>query len=192
MPEPHALSKPPRYSGVAIGLHWLVAVLIGANVFLALSVDSWPKDWTRPVIDLHKSIGITVLGLAVLRLLWRLGHPPPPLPHHYPKVERVAANVVHIALYVLIFALPISGWLHDSAWKDAASHPMSLYGLVPWPRIGPIMNLDPATKEQLHTVFFTIHQWLAYGIYGLFALHVGAALKHQWIDRQPELQRMFP
>jgi cytochrome b561 len=183
---------PVRYSGVAIALHWLIAALIAANLVLIWFVDSWPKDWTRPVIDTHKSIGITVMGLALLRLLWRAGHPPPPLPDAYPPIERRGALAAHVLLYVLIVAIPLSGWLHDSAWKDAASHPMSLFGLIPWPRIGPIMDMAPAAKEQLHTAFFALHQWLAYGLYALFILHVGGTLKHQFIDKEPELQRMLP
>jgi cytochrome b561 len=192
MTQTDPLARPARYTGVAIALHWLVAVLIGGNLVLVWFVDDWPKDWTRPVIDLHKSIGITVLGLALLRLLWRVGHPPPPPPPGYSRLERLAALAAHLGLYVLILSIPLSGWLHDSAWKDAPTHPMSLYGLVPWPRIGAIMTLPADQKEALHKSFFALHQWLAYGLYGLFALHVAGALKHQFIDREPELQRMLP
>ena len=69
---------------------------------------------------------------------------------------------------------------------------MKLFWLVPWPRIAPIANMAPAAKEHFHDVFFAVHKWLAYVLYALFALHVGGALKHQWLDRQPELQRMLP
>ena len=185
-------SADQRYTGVAMILHWTVAVLILANLVLVWFVDKWPQNWTRPVIDAHKSIGITVLGLVLLRLLWRAAHPPPPLPKNYPRWERLAAHAAHAALYVLILAIPLSGWLHDSAWKDAPTHPMKLFWLVPWPRFSAISHLDPVFKEQVHDVFFAIHKWLAYVLYALFALHVGAALKHQWIDREPELQRMLP
>ncbi len=88
--------------------------------------------------------------------------------------------------------MPLSGWLHDSAWKDAPTHPMTLFGLVPWPRIGWVMGLEPGLKEQMHDRFFLVHAWAAYGLYALFALHVVGALKHQWIDREAELQRMWP
>jgi len=180
-----------RYTGTAIVLHWLVAGLIIVNVGLALAVDHLPDAAVRPAIDLHKSIGITVLGLALLRLLWRAAHAPPPLPHHYPRWQRRSAHAAHAALYLLILALPLSGWLHDSAWKDAATHPLRLFSLIDWPRFGPIMRLPAHTKEGLHSVFGTVHTWLGYGLYGLFALHVGGALKHQFIDREPELQRMM-
>jgi cytochrome b561 len=125
-----------------------------------------------------------------MRLLWRAGHAPPPLPPEYPRWERRAAALAHAALYLLIFAIPVSGWLHDSAWKDAPSHPMRWFNLFEWPRIPLILHLDPATKETAHTLFGAMHTWTGYLLYGLLALHVGAALKHQWIDKQPELRRM--
>jgi cytochrome b561 len=181
-----------RYTGVAMFFHWLIAALMIVNVALGISADSLPDNWVRPVVDTHKSIGITVLGLGLLRILWRLGHTPPPLPARYPRWEKFSAHAVHFALYALILALPISGWLHDSAWKDAATHPMQLFNLVPWPRISFIMNLDPQTKEMAHKVFGAIHTKLGYVFYLLLALHIAGALKHQFVDKEPELQRMTP
>ena len=181
-----------RYTRTAMLLHWLVALLIVANVTLVWTLGWFPEGMVRPAIDTHKSIGITVLGLALLRVLWRLSHPPPPLPRSYPRLERVGAHAAHLVLYALIFGLPLSGWIHDSAFKDAPAHPLYLFGLVPWPRIGPIMALDPATKERVHALWFQIHSWLGYGLYALFALHVAGALKHQFIDREPEIDRMLP
>ncbi|WP_158815128.1 cytochrome b [Methylocapsa sp. S129] len=181
-----------RYSRTAMILHWIIAVLILANIILVYIVDHLPDDYVRPVIDTHKSIGITVLGLAILRLLWRYAHRPPPLPASYRPWERISASAVHIVLYVLIFAIPISGWMHDSAFKDAALYPMRLFGLVSWPRISLIANVEPQTKEFLHNLFGAAHRWLGYGLFGLFALHVIGAMKHQFWDREPELQRMVP
>jgi cytochrome b561 len=181
-----------RYTRTAIALHWMIALLIVINVTLGLSADYLPDDWVRPVIDTHKSIGITVLGLAIMRVLWRLTHRAPPLPREYPRWERWVAHLAHLALYVLIFALPLSGWLHDSAWKDAATHPMYLFGIIPWPRIGWVMDLEPVAKERLHDQFDALHTWFGYVLYGVFALHVVGALKHQWFDRESELQRMLP
>lgn len=179
-----------RYTRTAVVLHWLVALLIVVNVVLIWSIDLWPEAWVRPVIDTHKSTGITVLGLVLLRMLWRAAHPPPPMPAHYARWERLGAHIAHGALYALIVLLPLSGWLHDSAWKDAATHPMRLFGLVPWPRIGVIASIDPVTKEALHGLFGFIHTAFGYVLYGLLALHIGGALKHQFVDRDPELQRM--
>ncbi len=179
-----------RYTGVAIVLHWVIAVLILANVALALSVDALPDGWVRPVIDTHKSIGMTVLGLVLLRILWRVSHAPPPLPQVYPRWERLAAHVGHALLYLVILAIPISGLMHDSAWKNAPNQPLRWFNLFPLPRIQAIMDLDPVTKERLHTTFGTLHSWSGYVLYGLLALHIGAALKHQFIDKHAELQRM--
>ncbi len=186
------MTLPQRYTRPAIALHWLVAILIGVNLALVWSVDFVPDAYTRPIINTHKSIGITVLGLAVLRLLWRLSHEPPPLPTTYKLWERRVSHWAHIVLYVLIFALPLTGWLHDSAWKAAATHPFYLFGAVPWPRIGWIMNLDPATTETLHGLFGETHSALADILYVFVVAHILGALKHQFIDREPELQRMMP
>ncbi|MGY6124198.1 cytochrome b [Paraburkholderia strydomiana] len=185
-------TAPSRYTRTAITLHWLIALLIICNVALALSADSLPDDWVRPVINTHKSIGITVLGLALLRILWRVSHKPPPLPREFPSWEKVAAHLAHFLLYLLMIGLPLSGWLHDSAWKDAATHPMRLFDLFLWPRIGYVMNLDPALKETLHDRFGALHTWLGYALYALLAMHIGGALKHQWIDRKSVLKRMMP
>ncbi len=172
-------------------LHWLVAVLIIVNVALALSADFWPGEWRRSVTDTHKSIGITVLGLAVLRLLWRATHRPPPLPRSYSRWERIGSGFAHAGLYLLILALPISGWLRESASRGAG-HPMLLFGLVPWPRFGFITTLPDPAKEQWHGLFAAAHNSFAYVLYALLALHVLGALKHQFIDREPEVQRMWP
>jgi len=181
-----------RYTRAAIGLHWIIAVLMVANAALALSVDFWPDAWARPVIDMHKSIGITVLGLVALRVLWRAGHAPPPLPAAYPRWERWTAHAGHGALYLIMIALPLSGWMHDSAWKDWLSHPMRLYGVMPWPRIGLIADAPPDAKERMHDAFGALHHWVGYGFYVLLAAHVISALKHQFLDHEPELRRMWP
>ena len=186
------MHMPERYTRIAIAFHWIVAVLIVVNVALGLGAESLPDDRIRLAVDTHKSIGITVLGLVTMRLLWRLTHRPPPLPARYPAWERIGAHVAHAALYVLLFALPLSGWLHDSAWKDAAAHPMTLFGIVPWPRLGWVMETDPVTKELLHDRFGALHAWAGYLLDALVAVHVLGALKHQWIDREPEVQRMLP
>ncbi len=173
-------------------LHWLIALLITINVVLALSADSLSAAGARSVVDLHKSIGITVLGLAILRVLWRFARRPPDMPIHYLGWERRLAHLVHALLYFLLFALPISGWMHDSAWKDAATHPMHLYGLIEWPRIAYIEHIDPVLRERLHDQFGNWHTWFGYALYALVALHILGALKHQFIDHHAEFQRMWP
>ena len=179
-----------RYKRIAVVLHWLIATLMIGNVTLGLSVDFLPDPWIRSVIDTHKATGITLLGLVLLRLLWRATHSPPPWPARYANWERRGAAIAHVGMYALMLALPVSGWLHDSAWKDAATHPMRLFGLVPWPRISAISNLEPTLKETLHTLFGVWHRDFGYVLYAMVMLHVMAALKHQYLDGEPELQRM--
>lgn len=181
-----------RYTRTAMLLHWLVALLILANLAIVWTIGFYADEAVRPAINLHKSLGLTVLGLAILRLLWRLGHAPPPLPRSYPRIERLGAHAAHILLYALIFGLPLSGWIHDSAFKDAAAHPLMLFGVIPWFRIGWIADLPPDVKERVHDTWFAIHGYLAYALYALLALHILGALKHQWIDGENELGRMLP
>ena len=181
-----------RYTGPAILLHWLIALAILLNVVLAWIWPHLADAQVRPAIDTHKSIGITVLGLAIMRLLWRATHRPPPLPATYKPWETRASHAAHWTLYLLIFAMPLTGWIMDSAYKDAATHPMFWFGLFQWPRIAAILHLDPPLRDAIHDGFGAAHAWLSYLLYALFALHVAAALKHQWLDREPELQRMLP
>ena len=181
-----------RYTRVAMLFHWLVAAGIVANVALAWTWPYLGDERVRPAIDTHKSIGITILGLAILRVLWRLTHRPPPFPTRYQLWERRVSGAVHGLLYALIFVMPLTGWIMDSAYKDAASHPMALFGLVPWPRIGAIMALDPATKLRVHDLFGAGHYYASWALYALVGLHVAGALKHQLVDRHRELQRMWP
>jgi cytochrome b561 len=181
-----------KYTKIAVLLHWLIALLIICNIVLGLGSQYVPDADVRPMIDLHKSLGISVLGLAFIRFFWRFNHSPPPFPADYPKWEQNLAHTAHVALYVLIFAMPITGWIHDSAWSAAASHPMLLFWVIPWFRLSFITSLDPATKEMVHTLFGRVHTALSYALYGVLGLHVLGALKHQLIDKQAELQRMLP
>ena len=180
-----------RYSRPAIILHWVIGLLMIVNVGLGLTFTLFGDDNIRPLINTHKSIGITILGLAIMRLLWRATHKPPPLPATYKPWERRASHAVHGLLYILIFALPLSGWFHDSAWKMAGEIKMFYFGLFEWPRIGWIMDMEPLAKENLHSILGAVHENLGFALYALFFLHVGGALKHQFFDKERELQRMW-
>ncbi len=181
-----------RYTRIAILFHWLIAFGILFNVMLAWLWPFLPDEQVRPAIDWHKSIGITLLGLAIMRLLWRFAHSPPPLPGGLQRWEVRLSKITHILLYVIMIGLPLTGWIMDSAWKDAATHPMIMFNQFEWPRIASIMQLDPATKLQVHDIFGAAHGLLGKLLYLLFFLHVGGALKHQFLDKEPELQRMWP
>jgi cytochrome b561 len=178
-----------RYTRTAIVLHWLVALGIIINVTLAWVWPHVADEQVRPLIDKHKAIGVTILGLAVLRLLWRMTHRPPTMPAGYAKWEVTTAHIVHWGLYFVIFAMPLTGWIMDSAYEHAATTPMSYFGLFEWPRLGFIMNLPPDSKKWVHDTFGEAHGLIAYLVYTLFVLHVAGALKHQ-MQGAKELERM--
>ena len=180
-----------KYTRTAVLLHWAIAVFIVINVALAIGSGYVPDADVRPMLDLHKSIGITTLGLVILRVIWRLTHRPPALPARYAPWEVAAAHAAHYTLYALIIAMPVTGWVHDSAWSAAASHPMKLFWSIPFFRLPFITDLDPATKKTVHHLFGALHTYLSYALYGVVGLHVLGALKHQFLDRQPEIQRMW-
>ena len=181
---------PARYTGTAIALHWIVALLVIVNVGLAWAWPLAADDMVRPLINTHKSIGITLLLLVTMRLLWRLTHRPPALPDHHKPWEKRAAHTAHILLYVIMFALPLSGWIMDSAWAKAADNPNFWFGLFEWPRLGFIMTLDPVTKKSVHGLFGEMHEIAGYILYFLVVVHIGGALKHQFLDKDRELARM--
>ncbi len=180
-----------RYTKPAIWLHWIIGVLIIGNLAGAFLSEAFGEGNIRFMIDTHKSVGLTVLGLALMRLIWRLTHRPPPLPAHYKSWERRASHVVHWVLYFLIFALPVTGWMHDSAWKAAPEIPLTWFGLFELPRLPWIMNMEAGAKEVFHSMMGERHEVLGFALIALILLHVGAALKHQFVDRERELQRMW-
>ncbi len=183
---------PARYSDVAIALHWLIALLILGNIGLAWYFNSLTGlDRVAPT-QLHKSIGITVLLLTVLRVLWRLAVKPPPLPAGTPTWERLAAGAVHAGFYVIMLGLPLTGWFMVSASPLIHAFPIRLYGLVEWPAIGPLTTLPHDQMHQTHEAFETGHKLLVKLTYGLVVLHVGAALMHQFVRRDVIVSRMIP
>lgn len=181
---------PARYTGVAIAFHWIIAVLMITNIALAWAWPVAPDEAVRPLINNHKSIGITVLALVSMRLLWRLTHRPPALPDHHQPWEKRAAHSAHMMLYVIMFALPLSGWIMDSAWEKAADNPNFWFGLFEWPRLGFIMGMDAPSRKEVHGLFGEIHEIAGYILYFLVVVHIGGALKHQFIDKDRELSRM--
>ena len=170
-----------HYTRTAISLHWLMALLIVGNLTLGYYMSGLKfSPATLKLINYHKWIGITVLGLAAARLLWRLSHRPPPLPQRLPAWQKGTAHAVHWLLYGLFFAVPLLGW----AYSSAAGFPIVYLGLIPLPDlIGP----DKALAEQLET----LHGWFAYGLAAVVALHVLAALKHGFEEPFNYLQRML-
>lgn len=192
IPVPSPVIGQTRYNAVAMGLHWLIAILLITNIAIAWYFNTLTGLPKIPPVQLHKSIGITVLMLSVLRLAWRLAVPPPPLPASVTGWERLAAGTVYVLFYVVMLGMPLTGWAFSSASRLIQIYPITLYGLVHWPAIAPLANLPPGQMHAAHAVFLNAHQLLAKLAYGLIVLHVGAALRHQFIKRDEVMSRMVP
>lgn len=185
---PRSLS---RYSAVAIALHWLIALAIIGNIGLAWTFNKLPKGTLFfDLIQLHKSVGITVLVLSVARLAWRVGNPPPPLPDSLKPWEKAASQAVHWGFYLIMIGLPLSGWAMVSA--STFNLPTILFKTIPWPHIGYIHDLPMDARKVWSHNSEAVHGLFGKLTYVLILLHVGAALKHQFIDRDAVLSRMIP
>lgn len=177
-----------RYDPVAVFLHWTMALLIIGMLALGLTMEEiQPLSLRFDAINLHKSVGILLLGLSVFRLLWRFMNPPPALPPGMPGWQRFASHVSHWALYAFIIIMPLSGWLMISA---SAKYPIVFFFLGEAPFIP--MPADKALAGQIGNLSHEVHEYLGYGAMALIAVHVGAALKHHLFQRDTVLTRMLP
>jgi cytochrome b561 len=181
-----------RYSAVAIGLHWVIAVLLLTNIGVAWYFNTLTGTAKIEPTQWHKSIGITVLILSVARLCWRLAVPAPKLPNYVTGWEKWLAQTVHVLFYVVMLGMPLSGWAMVSASPLIKVFPISLYHVVPWPTLSFLANLPHDQMKQAHGVFVATHGLLAKLAYGLVALHVAGALKHQFISNDDVVARMIP
>ena len=187
---PDASGTTRRYSLVAIGFHWLIAALIVFNIYLGLRMDRITGLDRFTLFQLHKSIGITVLALSVLRLGWRLAHRPPPYPVTMQRWERVAATATHWSFYGLMLVMPLTGWVIVSA--SPLNLPTLLYKVIPLPHLGIIHDQAMPVRMAIGDRVATTHMLLAYLFGALILLHVAAALKHQFVERDGVLWRMLP
>ncbi len=179
-----------RYGGIAQSFHWIVAVLIVQQFILAPIPDDIPAGRDIPipfgldkltVLLRHKSFGMTVLLLVILRALWRLRSPPPDLPAHMNTAERALARTSHIAFYVLLFCMPLTGWMMSTA----DGHPVAWFGLFTWPSL---VGKNPQAFSWLRDT----HHFLSHVLFFLALFHVAAALKHQFWNKDGVLARMLP
>lgn len=179
------LAQPPmtplqRYTPTAIHLHWLIALALVGTFSLGLYMHELPLSPTKlKLYSWHKWAGVTLFLLAWVRLAWRLGHPPPPLPAGMPAWQRQVSVLVHGLLYVLMIAVPLSGWLMSSA----KGFQTVWFGVLPLPDL-------VGKNEELGKLLEAAHKLLNLTLAGLVAVHVGAALKHHFIDRDGLLGRM--
>jgi cytochrome b561/polyisoprenoid-binding protein YceI len=172
-----------RYGALSRLLHWLIAGGIVLQFVLAKLAELADADEARlkqlAVLANHKSVGITILSLALVRLLWRLISTPPPLPASMSSVQRRVSYVSHWLLYVLLFVMPLSGWLMSSA----SAYSVSWFNLFTLPDL-------VAPNSDLKDLMLLLHHWLASGLFTLAVLHVAAALKHHFLDKDDVMRRM--
>jgi cytochrome b561 len=184
------MSGGDRYTRVAIVLHWLIAIAIIGLLAVGLTMtekDFYPQDVQFQLFQLHKSMGLTVLVLSVLRLLWRLLHKPPPLPAEMQAWEVFAAKATHWVFYGLMFVIPLTGWamVSTSSW----GLPTYWFGLFEWPHL-PLQNLS--SKEGINEGAGNAHEFFSYLLIALLALHIGAAVKHYIWNRDNVVSHMIP
>jgi cytochrome b561 len=152
-------------------LHWAMAALIIAMLFIGVAMVASLSNYHR-LVSIHEPIGIAILALAAIRLINRLFNPPPPLPADMPRLQKVAAKASHVALYGLMFGLPIVGW----AMLSAGDYPLDLYGSWAWPHL---LSPDPTLYAWLRRA----HTALAYALFATILTHLAAALLHGLILR---------
>ncbi|WP_245587364.1 cytochrome b [Comamonas composti] len=181
-----AASPARRYTGTAMAAHWLLAIGLLSAIGLGWYMTGLPFSPARlKLYNWHKWLGVSLLALSLLRLLWRLGHKPPPLPakisEAMPAWQRLAHHATQHAMYLLFFAVPLLGW----AYSSAAGFPIVFLGQIPLPDfVSPSAELAEAIKPW--------HGASAWALTALIAVHVGAALKHQFLDRDGLISRMLP
>ena len=171
-----------RYGAVAQALHWLIVALVLVQVTTALLAHDMPfGPHKADMLARHKSFGMTILMLMVLRLVWRLANSVPPLPAALKSYERGLAHVSHYLLYVLLFAMPLSGWI----MSVAKNYPVSWFHLFTWPN--PV-----APGKQLAESMEDVHLTLAWILGGIVTIHILAALRHHFVLKDNVLRRMLP
>jgi cytochrome b561 len=178
----HLRNDSSRYGVVAQLFHWIIVALIVTQAVLANKAEGLPLGAAKlATLAYHKSVGITILGLAILRLTWRLTGTTPGLPSTTPRWQARAAHVSHFLLYALLFITPVLGWLMSSA----RNFPVSWFGLITLPDF---IEPSKAAYEALHEA----HEAAAKTLFVIALVHIGAALKHHFIDRDNVLRRMLP
>jgi len=175
-------NSPRAWGGVAKALHWSMLALMVVQISLGWVAVSWHLSPTKLNLFIwHKSTGMLLLLLAVVRIGWRLANPPPCSPDGVPGWERAAGAVSHVVLYVLIVAIPLSGWVINSA----ANIPLNVFWLFPLPDI-------TAPSKPLAELAARVHFGLYVTVSSVLCLHIGAALRHHFIRRNEVLVRMLP
>jgi cytochrome b561 len=171
-----------RYSRVAMWLHWIIALLLIGNLFLGLFHEDFSKPVRTEMMFYHKAIGMTVLGLTLVRLAWRVMHRPPPFDPVLKRWEVGLARLIHALFYVLLLAIPLSGWILTST-SDRSTSFFGLFDIAPLP---------VSRARDVHELFEEAHEILGKVMIGLILLHVAGALKHHFDGHRQLMGRMAP
>jgi cytochrome b561 len=170
-----------RFTPLQRVLHWLMAICILAMLFIGVGMVSTVTPKFLPLISIHKSLGVTILILALIRLVVRLSSGAPPLPPDLPAHMKLAAHASHYVLYGLMIVMPLLGW----GMLSAAGYPIVIAGGVRLPAILP-------QSDSLHTLLWDAHFLLAFAFFGVILLHIAAALFHALIRRDGVFESMAP
>ncbi len=170
-----------RYSTVSIFLHWTIALLVVVQILLVSDANT-DGDNARYWVGLHKALGLSILVITLLRLGWRIANPVLPLPPGTPRWQKIMSRSTHLLFYAVLIALPMTGWLASSA----VGRDIDWFGLFEWPL------LPVGGGRETAGTMMSLHSSMPKLLYALIGLHVLAALKHQFINRDDVLSRMLP
>lgn len=170
-----------RYGNISRLLHWVIAIFIFTMLGLGWAMDIIPKEWKPTAMGIHKSLGILILALVIMRLCWRFYNAPPPLPSSVQHWEKKISIFAHYLLYGLLLAMPLTGWAMSSAFGK----PVMFLGLFPLPEL---ISMDRELGKNLKEM----HDTFAYLLAGVIFLHIGAAFYHHFIRKDGILLRMWP
>jgi len=171
-----------HYTKTAKSLHWLMALLLTGMIALGLTMQDLPLSPQKlQLYAWHKWAGVSLFLLVIIRLAWRLMHPPPPLPWHMSTLQRMTAQASHVALYGLMLAIPLSGWLMSSA----KGFQTVWFGVLPLPDL-------LAKDKALGNLLQSVHWGLNVTLITTVTLHLAASLKHHFFDQDDILMRMLP
>ncbi len=174
-----------RWGWISLGIHWLTVVMVFSLVIVGFVMQELPNSSTKATVySLHKTFGITVLGLTVLRLLWRLYAGAPAPVAGTPRWQSAIASFTHGLLYLILLAMPLSGWLFHSA-SGFPPRNLSWFGLFKLPSLS---DRDVPLRD----FALAAHEWLFIALATIVTVHALAALKHHYIDRDRTLTRMLP
>ncbi|WP_421996813.1 cytochrome b [Reyranella sp.] len=168
-----------RFTGLQRLLHWLMAICVLAMLFIGIFMVSTVRPDYVPLVALHKTLGVTIFFLVLIRIVVRSISGTPPLPADLPPMMRLGAHLSHYALYALMIAMPLIGY----AMLSTAAYPVVLWGNIRLPALLP-------QSDQLHTLLWAAHRWLALAFFALILLHFAAALFHALVRRDGVFQSM--